>query len=71
MFFFKGFDCANHKILLATLYFYGIRVLYADWFWSYLTNRTRNLKQNHLMKLKILSQVGVNPRAFVDHNAYK
>jgi len=31
----KAFDCANHEILLAELYFYGIQGVSADWFRVY------------------------------------
>jgi len=35
----KASGYLNHKMLLATLYFYGIRGVNADWFRSYLSNR--------------------------------
>jgi hypothetical protein len=51
----QAFDCANHKILLAKLHFYGIWGVTADWFKSYLTNRrqkveikSRNATQNYI-----------------------
>ena len=37
----KAFDTVDHRILLRTLYAYGIRGALLKWFKSYLTGRTR------------------------------
>jgi hypothetical protein len=40
----KDLDFVNHEILLAELYFYGIRGVSKDWFWSYVTNKRRKVE---------------------------
>jgi hypothetical protein len=36
-------DFVNHEILLSELYFYGIRGVSKDWFWSYGTKRRQKV----------------------------
>jgi hypothetical protein len=46
----KAFDCVNHDILLAKLYYYGIRGMNAKWFETYIANRKQKVQvtpQNH------------------------
>ena len=40
----KAFHCMNHEILLAKLYFYGIRRPSEDWFRFYLTKRRQKVE---------------------------
>jgi hypothetical protein len=40
----KPFDCVNRAILLAKLYFYGIRGVYEVWFMLYLAQRRQKVK---------------------------
>jgi hypothetical protein len=40
----KDFDCANHKICLAKLHFYGIKGVSEDCFRLYLTNKRKKVE---------------------------
>jgi len=39
----KSFGCVNLEILLAKLHLYGIRVVYENWFGSYLAKRRQKI----------------------------
>jgi hypothetical protein len=39
----KAFDCVNHEIFSAELYFYGIPGVSEDWFRPFLTNRSKKV----------------------------
>ena len=40
----KAFNTVNHNILLKKLHHYGIRGIANDWFKSYLTNKSSQVK---------------------------
>lgn len=40
----KAFNCANHKILLAKLHFYGIQGTGGSWIRSYLADRKQEVQ---------------------------
>jgi hypothetical protein len=45
----KAFDCVNHEILSAELYFYGIPGVSEDWFRSCFTNSRQKVAENNLI----------------------
>ena len=77
----KAFNCVNHEMLLAKLYFYCIQRVTADWFRSYLTNiiqqvetKSPNSTQNFFSEcgtLKRWSRPRVHPRALIVHNLHE
>ena len=40
----KAFDTIDHSLLIQTLQHYGVRGIVADWFVSYLANRSQYVK---------------------------
>ena len=42
----KVFDCINHLVLIAKLYYYGVSSLSINMIFSYLSNRTHRTKIN-------------------------
>ena len=56
----QALDFVNNEILLAKLYFYGIRGVSKDWFWSYVTNRRQKVEVISPNTIKNFSLSGVH-----------
>ena len=55
----KVFDTINHKILIKTLEYYGIRGISQQWFENYLMNRKQIVKYNQVRSKEMTITSGV------------
>ena len=55
----KAFDSINHKLLIQKLNFYGICGNFLNWFTSYFSNRTQQVKLCNFLSVKISVTSGI------------
>ena len=61
----KAFDCIDHKLLIAKLFWYGVSPSSLNLIFSYLSNRTQRVKiNNQVTVIKVISNMEFHKAQF-------